>query len=116
MKLYKTLAIFDVDEFKTINDTMGHLKGDEILKTVAELVKEVVKDKGQIIRWGGDEFLILFKGDESESYQICEELRRTVEDNTDVTISVGICRLEDDIDSCGAACEAENLLGNIIGN
>ena len=100
MKLYKTLAIFDVDEFKTINDTMGHLKGDEILKAVAELVKEVVKDKGQIIRWGGDEFLILFKGDESESYQICEELRRTVEDNTDVTISVGICRLENDIESC----------------
>lgn len=97
IKGYQSMVVFDIDNFKTINDTMGHLEGDEILKQVAELAKEAVEDKGQIIRWGGDEFLILFKGGLEESSKICEQLRRNIESETRVSVSVGICKMEGNI-------------------
>lgn len=99
MQMYRSVAIFDIDKFKNINDTMGHLKGDEILKQVAHLAKETVGEKGQIIRWGGDEFLILFYQEAEEGYQTCEELRKVIEEKTISTISMGVCRLQDDIES-----------------
>lgn len=97
IKGYQSMVVFDIDNFKTINDTMGHLEGDEILKQVAELAKEAVEDKGQIIRWGGDEFLILFKGGLEESSKICEQLRRNIESETRVSVSMGICKMEGNI-------------------
>ena len=93
-KQYQSIAVFDIDNFKSINDSLGHLEGDEILKQVAELAKEVINEKGQIIRWGGDEFLILFQTEQEESRKICEQLRKKVEGDTRVTLSMGICRME----------------------
>lgn len=54
-----SLIIFDLDEFKTINDTYGHLCGDFILKQVASLAREVVRPEQVLARVGGDEFVIL---------------------------------------------------------
>ena len=99
MKQYQSLAVFDIDRFKSVNDSMGHLKGDEILKQVAKLAKEVVGENGQVVRWGGDEFLILLKADAKEGCRICEELRKRIESDTRVTISVGVCRLEDGLEN-----------------
>lgn len=96
-KRYQSIAVFDIDNFKAINDTKGHLEGDEILKQVAGIGKEIFNEKGQIIRWGGDEFLILFQGKTEESRKICEQFRRKVESETRVTISMGICKMEENI-------------------
>ena len=54
-----SLIIFDLDEFKTINDTYGHLCGDFILKQVASLARELVRPEQMLARVGGDEFVIL---------------------------------------------------------
>lgn len=97
-KLYQSLAVFDIDRFKTINDTMGHLKDDEILKQVADIAKETVNEKGMVIRWGGDEFLILFKNETEEACMICEELRRQLEEKTKITVSIGVCSMLETIE------------------
>jgi diguanylate cyclase (GGDEF)-like protein len=53
------LMMLDLDRFKHVNDMMGHLAGDELLKQVAERIKSIVKDKGEVGRLGGDEFQVL---------------------------------------------------------
>lgn len=55
-------VVFDIDDFKTINDQYGHLVGDEVIKAVGQTCREVIQEKQTIIgRYGGDEFVILFK-------------------------------------------------------
>ncbi len=56
------LLFFDLDGFKTVNDTLGHDIGDALLKTIAERVSEVVSDCGTTGRLGGDEFVVLLRG------------------------------------------------------
>lgn len=56
----KGVAIADVDEFKRINDTFGHLAGDAALKHISKLIKSTVRKEDVVIRYGGDEFLLLF--------------------------------------------------------
>lgn len=53
------IAIIDVDGFKRINDTYGHPVGDLALKHISEIIDETVLDRGVVIRYGGDEFLVL---------------------------------------------------------
>lgn len=55
-----SLAIMDIDYFKNINDTYGHLAGDMILKEIAAILKDEMSKKGFACRWGGEEFLLVF--------------------------------------------------------
>lgn len=54
-----TLALFDLDDFKALNDTLGHLAGDELLKRVAATLKQTLRDYDLVCRTGGDEFVII---------------------------------------------------------
>lgn len=54
------IAIIDVDYFKNVNDTLGHLKGDEVLRSIADIIKQQVGNYGLVGRFGGDEFFVLF--------------------------------------------------------
>ncbi len=54
-----SLIMFDVDVFKKINDTYGHLAGDQVLKTLVSLTKEQMRGTDYLIRWGGDEFILI---------------------------------------------------------
>jgi len=70
-----SLAICDIDFFKNINDTYGHNAGDAVLIAVANVLKEGMKGKGYVARWGGEEFLLLFdKADAKEGTLILNEL------------------------------------------
>ena len=67
----------DLNEFKFINDQHGHEAGDEVLKTVVKLMRKVVGFSGTIIRYGGDEFIILIN---SEDDQEMKEYVQNVKD------------------------------------
>lgn len=67
------LVILDLDNFKTVNDTLGHMVGDEVLLRSAQIIKAVLGDRGVLGRIGGDEMMIVFPQLESET-----ELRNTL--------------------------------------
>jgi len=73
------LAVIDVDHFKGVNDTFGHLTGDNVLEVVAQVLGEVVRASDVAGRYAGDEFVILFPGTGAlEAQRVCERLREAV--------------------------------------
>lgn len=54
-----SLILFDIDDFKGINDSYGHIVGDDVLKDIAATVSKSIRDTDVFARWGGDEFVIL---------------------------------------------------------
>lgn len=55
-----TISIIDIDYFKKVNDVYGHMKGDEVLRKVAKIIQNEVREDGLVGRFGGDEFLVIF--------------------------------------------------------
>jgi diguanylate cyclase (GGDEF)-like protein len=101
------LILFDIAHFKKINDTYGHQVGDYVLKTVAKIVKENIRDTDIFARWGGEEFVILAPETDINGLKIlAEKLRKAIEDYSfdrvgKVTASFGITEAvpEDTVDS-----------------
>ena len=76
-----SVAMVDVDRFKTVNDRFGHSVGDRVLKTIAAIVSAHVREKDLPARWAGDEFVVLFIGATREAAQeICERIRSAIAD------------------------------------
>ncbi len=73
------LVLMDLDDFKEKNDTYGHLCGDEILVNLSYLVRQQLRNRGEVCRWGGDEILLLLKMDEKAGYQLAESMRREIQ-------------------------------------
>ncbi len=74
------LIIFDIDKFKTINDTYGHLAGDNVLKELASLISGNIRQSDVLARWGGEEFTILAPNiDRDQATLFLEKLRQLVE-------------------------------------
>ncbi|TVQ73336.1 MAG: sensor domain-containing diguanylate cyclase [Oceanospirillales bacterium] len=68
--------LLDIDHFKPVNDTHGHLSGDKILRDMAQVLKDNLRDTDSIARYGGEEFAILLPGcAEAEAIQVTENLR-----------------------------------------
>lgn len=91
------LALFDIDDFKNINDKYGHSYGDVVLKRVADITKEVLKDSF-VCRYGGEEFVVVIKDEENDSsYERLDDLRKAIEEErfeyegiiTRATITIG---------------------------
>ena len=86
-----SLMIIDIDNFKEINDTKGHLEGNIYIKRVAELLSENIRKYDILCRYGGDEFVIIFSRVSREQIKIIkEELQKDIERAALVTISIGI--------------------------
>ncbi len=84
------LLMMDVDNFKHINDTLGHLEGDKVLKNIVAIVKRAIRSGDAIYRYGGDEFTCIMSDTTEESaFQIAERIRKEVEKKTPTTVSIG---------------------------
>lgn len=71
-----SLIMFDIDRFKLINDSFGHLTGDDVLRTVAAMTRENIRETDSLIRWGGEEFLIVSpEMDIEQAMTVAERLR-----------------------------------------
>jgi len=101
-----SLIMFDIDHFKTINDTYGHLAGDHVLKHLASAVKGRIRREDIMARYGGEEFtIILPEIDNHNARQFAEKIRRLVEktifkfEDTEipVTISIGVATSNADV-------------------
>lgn len=90
------VIIMDIDDFKCINDSFGHLFGDEVIRKVADTLKQVVANRGVIGRFGGDEFLVLFEESVTrESIKtilktIAKKLYYVLEPKFNITCSIGV--------------------------
>lgn len=93
MKRGKGVAVIfcDIDNFKQLNDTQGHHKADMVLKQVSEILKEESVEIGTAGRYGGEELLACITLDKVKPERVAESIRKRVELETIVTISVGVC-------------------------
>ncbi len=95
-----SLIMFDVDHFKSVNDTWGHLAGDSVLRELADRVRTVLRSTDHFARWGGEEFLVLATHTDAEgAWTLAERIRRVVEDKPfetvgGVTVSLGVAGAE----------------------
>ena len=95
-----TIAIFDIDDFKKVNDTYGHQAGDEVLKAVSSIIEESYDNEFVTVRWGGEEFVLYMpQTDEIHAYEHLDYLRKRIANNIveyenqklKVTVTVGMC-------------------------
>jgi diguanylate cyclase (GGDEF)-like protein/PAS domain S-box-containing protein len=97
-----SVAMFDIDRFKEVNDAYGHAVGDYVLKTLSQIAKRNVRDIDYLIRWGGEEFLVIaLDTDLSGAEVMAEKIRKTIENyNFDkvgrVTVSFGVTQFKQD--------------------
>lgn len=101
-----SIVIFDIDKFKDLNDTYGHLLGDDVLKAVCNILKSACRDTEIISRYGGEEFLLILPGsDATMAKSRAEEIRKCIEEShlspdlpkdNPVTISGGVATMEAD--------------------
>jgi diguanylate cyclase (GGDEF)-like protein len=97
------LLMMDIDHFKNVNDTHGHQQGDIILKELSEIVGEVLRDTDMLVRYGGEEFLIMLPETKLYSARItAERIRRLIDGHEfshpprstmHITISIGVAEL-----------------------
>lgn len=122
-----SMIMLDIDHFKEINDTYGHLSGDSILRTLGELLKRTVRSSDYVGRFGGEEFVILLTGTDLEgAFQTAEKIRKACEKQSvsgiSFTVSLGVTSFHEDrvknekdfIEKCDMALyRAKNLGRNM---
>jgi diguanylate cyclase (GGDEF)-like protein len=75
-----SLMLFDIDNFKTVNDTHGHQTGDKVLIQLSRFVASQLRNTDLLARWGGEEFVVLAAGSDGEmAHQAAEKLRKAIE-------------------------------------
>jgi len=96
------VLIFDIDHFKEVNDTYGHNTGDVILKQLVKTVHHAIRAEDMLIRWGGEEFLLLAKTQSLNTlYKLAEHIRLTIENTSfeevgEITCSFGATLYQED--------------------
>lgn len=100
-----SLIFFDIDHFKGINDTYGHLVGDFVLKELCSEVKSIIRREDDLFRYGGEEFIIIVPFVPKENaVKMAEKIRQEIMDKTfnyneepvKITLSIGVASLPDD--------------------
>ena len=95
-----TVMIVDLDNFKNVNDRYGHLGGDEVLKKVAQVLQESVRESDLLFRYGGDEFVIVLPETDGATRRVAARLRKRLAnwakkqglDDVGLGLSIGVAR------------------------
>ena len=94
-----SVILCDIDHFKSINDTFGHSTGDKVIRLVADVLRKTVRSEDAVIRWGGEEFLIVLNECPLDAAsRLAERIRSRVEAGADsclppVSLSLGVATL-----------------------
>lgn len=110
-----SFIMLDIDFFKIYNDNHGHLRGDEVLRTLASLLQQNTRDVDTVARYGGEEFSVIIpEVAKQEAFSMAERIRRVIQEHVfpyeedqpegNLTVSVGVANLPDD------ARDAEDLI------
>lgn len=103
-----TIALADIDQFKALNDRLGHQAGDEVLRALSDRLRAAVRRTDSVCRWGGEEFLFLLPdNDTSAALQAMERVRQDLAErplqvegeSISMTMTFGITPVDDDIDA-----------------
>lgn len=98
-----SLLMIDVDDFKKVNDILGHLKGDELLKIISSILKTITRETDTVARYGGDEFVIILPGARKADLQhIASKLKNLIDIKLNtwdlpVKVSIGGTSLDEEI-------------------
>lgn len=95
-----SVVMVDIDHFKNINDNYGHLVGDKAIILIASILKKTLRDGDIVVRYGGEEFLMILQGASTkDALEVSERIRHQVQDTIfsegsqqiSITVSVGVC-------------------------
>lgn len=93
-----SVIMLDIDHFKSYNDTRGHLEGDLLLASLAEVLVKNLRDADFVFRYGGEEFFCMLpQTDLAMACEVAERVRMAVQAETDLTISLGVTSFTDDM-------------------
>ncbi|MDD5331078.1 MAG: sensor domain-containing diguanylate cyclase [Sulfuricella sp.] len=104
-KLPFSIVLLDIDLFKRINDTCGHLEGDRVIHDIARIIQSALRESDVVARWGGEEFLVMLKDCPlQEANDVAEKLRQAVSSHDfaltpnygPITISLGVAQYAED--------------------
>ena len=110
------VAVIDVDHFKTVNDTLGHPVGDQALRAIAEAILSYVRSSDLMVRYGGDEFLLIVPRIPQDAFEErLEEIRQVVAktkvpDHPELELSVSIGGVHGVFPMSEAICQADRLM------
>jgi len=110
------LGVLDIDHFKNINDTFGHLYGDEILILIARLMEANVRENDLVYRYGGEEFVIVLRAfDLGDAIYAFERIRKSINDHKyakvdSLTISIGATQITHQASSSDVFVNADQAL------
>ena len=111
-----SVIMFDIDDFKIVNDTYGHAMGDEVLVKIAAIMKDSVREYDYAGRWGGEEFLIVLPGTEvDEAASVAERLRANICNSNfglagHITCSFGVCAIRADDEAANLYIRVDDAL------
>lgn len=103
-----SLVMLDIDDFKKVNDTLGHQFGDEVLKAITNIITSNLTKEDTLARYGGEEFVIcMLNKDKHDVYKIIENIRKMIEETVieyqehskSVTVSFGIVYYSDELNT-----------------
>nr|WP_321260754.1 sensor domain-containing diguanylate cyclase [uncultured Pseudodesulfovibrio sp.] len=105
--------IIDLNKFKDVNDKHGHLKGDEVLKCVADTVGKTIRPTDILARWGGDEFIIFLTGNMDDASALAERALTAVAESSEdlpISFSYGLAQYEEGEDLLSITMRADKDL------
>ncbi|WP_321494262.1 GGDEF domain-containing protein [uncultured Desulfobacter sp.] len=114
-----SVFMFDLDHFKSVNDTYGHLGGDEVLKEVSRLIRENIRTEDIFARYGGEEFIVILpETNKTHAIELADRLRQKIggmripfnNQTIRVTSSFGVAQLGEDADIVKLVEDADSML------